>query len=115
MSDKKVTIHVNGQDAVCNFGINYFYKHFKEITGIDLLVEGLKGFSSTELFDLVGRLYYAGYKAECSKNKSDAVLTEQDFTDMVLSGDEALASKLVNDYVNTLPKGEPEAQTTTSL
>lgn len=33
---KKTTIVFNGNEIVLNFGVSYFYKYFKEATGIDL-------------------------------------------------------------------------------
>lgn len=40
MADKKITLSIAGQEVVCNFGVNYFYKFYNEITGNDPLVKG---------------------------------------------------------------------------
>lgn len=112
--DKKLTLSVNGQEVTCNFGINYFYKHFHEATGIDMLIEGLKGIDSTKMFEIVPAIYYAGYRAECSLKREDPKLKKDDFEHHVLSADEATAAKLTTDYlhcINPEPAGESEAQT----
>ena len=113
MADKKIKLLVAGQEVDCNFGVNYFYKHYKEVTGVDILVDGLKGLTSTEMFDVVASLYYAGYLAECSLSKKAAGLTKEEFDDLVLSSDEEGVGKMVNDYAATIKveTGEDQAQT----
>jgi hypothetical protein len=102
MADKKITLNIGGQEVVCNFGVNYFYKHFKEISGIDMLVDGLKGIETTKMFDIIPALYFAGYKAECSINKKDSTVPYEDFQFHVMSTDEAAAAKMITDYLNLL-------------
>jgi hypothetical protein len=117
MADKKIKLSVAGQEVVCNFGVNYFYKHFYEITGVDMLVDGLKGIETTKMFEVVPHIYFAGYKAECSVSKTDSQLNKDDFEHHVLSMDEAGATNLIKDYLNAInPKeetkqGEEQAQT----
>lgn len=102
MADKKITLSIEGQEVVCNFGVNYFYKHFKEISGIDMLVDGLKGIETTQMFDIIPALYYAGYKADCSINKKDYQVPYEDFQFHVMSNDEKGAAKMITDYLNLL-------------
>lgn len=115
MANKKIKLTINEQEVVCNFGVNYFYKHFKEVSGVDMLVDGLKGIETTKMFDIIHDLYYAGYKAQCSSNKEEPKLTHADFEYFVMSADESVASKLITDYLNTIKvpelPGEPPAQT----
>lgn len=113
MADKKITLSIEGQEAVCNFGVNYFYKHFNEATGIDMLVEGLKGIETTKMFDLVPAIYFSGYRAECSIKKQEVKIKKEDFEHYVLSADEATAAKMVTDYIQTInpSAGEAVAQT----
>lgn len=95
-------LEISGQTVTCNFGVNYFYKHFNEITKIDMLVDGLKGIETTKMFDLIPAIYYAGYKAECSKKDVEPSLKFKDFEKYVLGGDEALAAKMINDYLGII-------------
>lgn len=117
MPDKKIKLSIAGQEVVCNFGINYFYKHFKEITGIDMLAEGLKDMATVKMFDLTAGIYCAGYFAECSLKKEEPQIKFTDFEHHILSSDEAIAAKMVEDYLKILnPKeeektGEEVAQT----
>lgn len=114
MAEKKIKLSIAGQEVTCNFGINYFYKHFNEATGVDMLVEGLAGIGSTKMFDLIPGIYYAGYRAECSLTKSEPKLTKEDFDFHVLSADETVAAKMINDYVNTInPPDEKKAEAQT--
>lgn len=108
MADKKITLSIAGQEVVCNFGVNYFYKHFKEISGKDMLVEGLKGIETTQMFDIIHDLYYAGYRAECSVKREEPKLTGDDFEHFVLSSNEAGAGKLITDYLNTIKPPDDE-------
>lgn len=116
MADKKIKLLIAEQEVTCNFGVNYFYKHFNEATGIDMLVDGLKGIESTKIFDLVPAIYYAGYRAECSVSKQAASLTKDQFEHYVLSGNEATATKMLTEYLTCVTPaektGELEAQTT---
>lgn len=107
-------LSVAGQEVTCNFGINYFYKHFNDATGVDMLVDGLKGIETTKMFDLIPAIYYAGYRAECSLKKEEPKVTKEEFDHHVLSADEAIAAKLVTDYINTInPPEEKKAQAQT--
>lgn len=102
MAEKKIKLSIEGQEVVCNFGVNYFYKHFNEITGIDLFVEGLKDTATVKAFDMAAGIYCAGYFAECSFKKEEPKLSIQDFKHHVLSLDEAGAVKMVTDYTSLI-------------
>jgi hypothetical protein len=114
---KKIKLSVAGQEVVCNFGVNYFYKHFYEITGTDMLVDGLKELASVKMFSLVPAIYCAGYFAECSLKKEEPKISKADFESHILSMDEKGAADMLNDYLNAInPKeetkeGEEIAQT----
>jgi aldehyde:ferredoxin oxidoreductase len=114
MADKKITLSIGGQEVVCNFGVNYYYLFFNEITGIDMLVEGLKGIGTTQMFKIIPAIYCAGYMAECRLKKEDPKFTKDDFEHHVLSMDEAGAEKMAIDYskaINPPKPGEATAQT----
>lgn len=112
MSDKKVTIEINGKEAVCDFGVNWYYKFYYEATGKDLLVTGLQSLASSEMFDMLPALFFAAYKAECKMTKKDPELELKDFEELLLSSDEAFAGKMLNDFLTARGvTGEPEAQT----
>ena len=102
---------MEGQDVVCNFGVNYFYKHFKEISGVDMLVDGLKGIETTKMFDIIPALYFAGYKAECSVNKKESKIPYEIFEFHVLSTDEKGAAKMITDYLDLLTTEEKKMET----
>jgi hypothetical protein len=102
MPDKLITLTVEGKQAVCNFGINYFYKHYKELTGTDLLVNGLDGITTVKLFEIIPALYCAAYLSECSKHRKDPEIKLDDFAHHILSLDEAGAAKMLTDYTNLL-------------
>lgn len=108
MADKKIKLSIAGKDVTCNFGVNYFYKHFNEITGIDLLIDGLKGMASTKIFDIIPAIYFAGYKAECSTKKEEPKLSKEDFEHHVLSANEEVATSMFQDYSNVINPKEEE-------
>lgn len=101
MPDKKIQLTVAGQSIVCNFGINYFYKYLKELTGIDLLV-GLKDGQTIDILETTPLIYFAGYKAECSLNKKDILLTAEAFQDYVYSMDELGVAKMLEDFTKLI-------------
>lgn len=116
MPDKILTLTVEDKQAVCNFGINYFYKHYHEQTGTDLLVSGFEEIKSSKIFETLPALFYSGYLAQCSKSRKDPELSKEDFNHYVYCLDEAGAGKMFTDYVEILtkgvkiPEGEPEGQ-----
>lgn len=106
--DKKIKLSIAGQDVTCNFGVNYFYKHFNEITGIDMLVEGLSGMATTKIFEIIPAIYFAGYKAECSIKKEEPKVSKEDFEYHVLSANEEVAIDMFTDYKNVINPKEEE-------
>lgn len=117
MAERKLKVLIAGQEVTCNFGINYFYKHFNELTGIDMLGNGIEDVTPGKMLDLIPAIYAAGYLAECSAKKVDPALTKGDFDHHVMSMDEAGAAKMTNDYLDVIKTvdsskpGEGEAQT----
>lgn len=116
MADKKITLEIAGKSVTCNFGINYFYKHFKDITGIDMLLNGFGDTDGVNALEATKNILYAGYKAENSLNKSENGLTIEDFDHHLSSMDTKGVNDLMIKFVNIInpeQKGEPEAQTET--
>lgn len=115
MRDRKIKLSIKGQEVVCNFGINYHYEHYFNLTGEDLLVSGFEGISTVKMFKIIPALYCAAYMSQCSINGQQQNLTLEDFRHHVLSMDEAGAAKMMTDYTSLLAasKGEELAQTTT--
>jgi hypothetical protein len=105
MADKKVTLSIAGKEVVCNFGVNYLYKFFKEVTGKDLMVDGLTGITTSEVFDIVPALFYSGYKADRATEKQPAELTHEDFSDHFYAGDVDLVQKAFTDYMDVISPG----------
>jgi hypothetical protein len=110
MADKKIKLVVGEQEVTCNFGVNYFYKHFQEASGIDMLVDGLKGIQTTKIFDVLPAIYFAGYKAECSINMQEVKLTKDQFEHHVLSADESTAGQMLKDYLSAIKPVESEGE-----
>lgn len=116
MADKKFNLEIGGKTVTCNFGINYFYKHFKEITGIDMLIEGFGNTDGVNALDATKNVLFAGYKAELSMNKKDPELTIEDFDHHLSSMDTKGVNELMIKFVNIInPEqkvpGEEMAQT----
>lgn len=116
MSYKKIKLSIAGQEVVCNFGINYFYRHYKDITGIDPMVGGFGEVEGLELFDTIGNIFYAGYRAESSLKKAEPVLSKEDFIYYVMSMDRDGVNKMSEEFTNLIvtkedQPGEQAAQT----
>lgn len=110
MADKKIKLSIAGQEVTCNWGSNWYYEHFWQITGVDMLVEGLKGIETTKMFRIIPAVYYAGYLTDCSVKKEEPKLKKEDFEYHVLSGDEVLAASMIKDYFDCINPKEEEKQ-----
>lgn len=100
MADKKIKLSIEGQEVVCNFGVNYFYKHFEEITGIDPMLKGFGEMEGLRLFDAIVNIFYAGYKAEQSFKREEAVLSREVFEYYVQSKDIEGVNKMSEEFAN---------------
>lgn len=115
---KQLTITISGNGLVCNFGVNYFYKHLKELTGIDMLADDVKNIVSTDGIGTIAGMVYAAHMAECSlaKGKPEIPLDEvehhylsMDATAFVVAVKEIF--KVINPEENEEDKpGEAETQ-----
>lgn len=107
MADKKITLSIAGQEVVCNFGVNYFYKFYNEITGNDPLVKGFGEVEGVALFDTITNIFYAGYLTDKKITKSDGNLTKDDFEFHVQSMDVEGVNKMSEQFAEILGvKGE---------
>ncbi len=60
---RQITLTINDKVVVADFGSNYFYKHFKTLSGIDIISENLSGLLSSEGFDIAAKMVVAGNMA----------------------------------------------------
>jgi len=69
MTEKKMTLNIAGKDYVLNFGVNWFYEFYKQDSGHDLIKDPaftVVDMQSTELFNVVQSLVFAGIKTEAA-------------------------------------------------
>lgn len=102
MAEKKITVVINGKDVVCNYGVNWFYEHYKKDSGHDIIKDG--GFNevdiqSTQLFETVQSLLWAGILTEASLNKTEPPVTREDVVYHVMGGTAESVNQLMVDIV----------------
>jgi len=69
MIEKKLTLEIKGKPYELNFGINYFFEFYKNDSGHDLIKDPAFeniDLQSTQVFNLVQSLIWAGIKAEAA-------------------------------------------------
>lgn len=113
MINRKLTVVINGKDVVCNYGVLWFYEHYKTDSGHDLVKDG--GFKevdlqSTQMFSVVQSLLWAGILTEASLNKVEPSVTRDDVCHYVMSGDVESISKLMFDIVAAISGVEATEQ-----
>jgi len=109
MSNKKTTVNIGGKDIVLNFGVNRFYKVFKECTGKDILNFG-EGFDADKMVDVTCGIVYAAYVAECKLNKQEPEFTQEQVFDFILDMDAADSTRIFNDFNSMMAPGEAQSQ-----
>lgn len=98
---KKIRIDLNGHNLILNFGIARFYNLFKEATGKDLLTYQ-DGFDSTKLVEVVQGIVFAGYYAECKKEKVNPAMTKDEIFEAILDSDTSLMNDIFEKYIHTV-------------
>lgn len=98
---KRITITLNEKELILNFGIGRFYELFKEGVGWDLMTLA-EGFDSAKLMEVVKGLVYAGYYAECKKNKETPLLSKEQIFDAVLDSDSDWISDVFVKYTDSV-------------
>lgn len=93
--NKQLTISIGGDDITLNLGVNYFYKYFKEATGIDLIKEGIVDIQSVKIFDYTIGFIYAGYAAECKMNALPIVHKPETVEDWVMRMNDTEATEIL--------------------
>lgn len=115
MADKKMTLQLGGQNLVLNYGVNYFYKYFKEGTGMDLLTFSKTEIDSVSLIEFVAGLIYAGHMAESKISNTNHTLTKQQVDEYVWALSPEESGKIFEQYNNLMSEGketgEPGGQT----
>lgn len=98
---KKANITLDGKELTLNFGIGRFYQLFKESVGWDLMTLS-EGFDTAKLPEVVKGLVYAGYYAECKKEKIDPVLTKDQIFEAVLDSEDTWLSGVFIKYTDSV-------------
>jgi hypothetical protein len=105
---KQKQIKIQDVTLPINLGVNYFYKYFFEMTGVDLIANPkLEGAEGVKMFEYAAAFIAAGYKAECKITKTDELHTKDDIEHMINSMDLLDASKIVIELVNLMNGGDP--------
>jgi hypothetical protein len=79
-----------------NLSVNWFYKYFLEITGIDLLANPrLEDATGVKAFEYAAAFVAAGYQAQCKMDKTEVKFSKDQIEDMIMSLDPASAVGIV--------------------
>lgn len=100
---------IDGKTIPVNFGVNWFYKFYNETSGKDLMT-GFAVETSLQVLEFCVNIYYAGYMAASKMDKFTPEITKEQIEDHVMSLNMAEATKLMNDYTNTVKKSQPEGE-----
>jgi hypothetical protein len=95
--EKKLTISIEGNEVVLNFGVNWFFEFYKNDSGHDLVKDpemSLLDLGSIDLFKYLQSMVWAGYQANCKITKEPLKLTREQVQDLVMSGSEGDATDL---------------------
>lgn len=112
---KRITVTIADKEIVIDFGVNYFHKHFKDLSGIDMLSEGVSGFLTLEGFSIAAKMIVAGNMAVKSLESKypepaaapDATVGEVEH--YFYSQDQETAYKIIADLIAAFaPKKEDE-------
>ena len=98
---KKINVTLNERELTLNFGIGRFYNLFKESTGKDLLTFS-DGFDTVKLVEVTQGIVYAGYYAECIKNKIEPLMTKDEIFEAVLDSDTSFINDVFVKYSNSI-------------
>jgi hypothetical protein len=112
-TNKEKTLIVADKEIPVNFEINYFFKFFKDKTGIDLL-RGKIDIDDTDtisVFEWLSLLIYAGNNAYQKLHKTGDPLTADDAQDLVFTLTPAAGLELLMETISTI-KGDDEKNAT---
>jgi hypothetical protein len=89
-------ITIGEVDFNLNLTVNWFYKYFLEITGIDLLANPrLEDATGVKAFEYAAAFVAAGYQANCRMNKTEVKHTKEAIEEMIMSLDPVQAVGIV--------------------
>lgn len=98
---KKTTISLSGNEIVLNFGLGRFYEEYKSSTGEDLITLG-QGFDSSKLVSVVKGLVWAGYFAECKKEKKQLLFTKEEMFELISDCETEWITQTFKKYTDTI-------------
>lgn len=98
---KKITIDLNGQSLVLNFGTGRFYQEYKSATGEDLLALD-EGFDASKLVSVVQGLVWAGHVSECKKESQKVQFTKEQAFDIVADSEQKWIVDVFNQYTDSI-------------
>jgi hypothetical protein len=94
-----------------NLTVNWFYKYFLEITGIDLLATPrLDDATGVKAFEYAAAFISAGYQAQCKLDKTEVKYSKDVIEDMIMSLDAAKATEIVLQLVSEISPKEKNAE-----
>lgn len=95
MAEKKLVLQIEGKDTVLNYGVNWFFEHFKTDSGLDLIKDSaLMDVESTEFFKYLQSFIWAGYLSGCSVKGEEPVMERKQVEAYVMGLDEQAAVDL---------------------
>lgn len=109
---------IEGKEVSLDFGANWFYEHYKEDSGIDLMKDNLKvDVNSMEILSVNQSLIWAAYQTNCSIKEVQPEVTRAQVKKFVMSMDLVKAYELFVKLLTAkcggkLPEGEPEEKKT---
>lgn len=98
---KRITVELSGKEIVLNFGVGRFYNLFKEATGKDLLTFS-DDFDTTKLVEVTQGIVYAGYYAECKKEKITPLFTKEEIFEAILDSDTSFINDVFVRYSDSV-------------
>lgn len=113
MNKKEKTLLIADREIPVNFSINYFFKFFRDKTGVDLLSNqkiNLDESDTIAVFDYLSSLVFAGNNAYSKLHKTSA-LSNEEASDLVYTMTPEDALKLLVDTTQVL-KGDDEKNAT---
>ena len=94
-----------------NLSVNWFYKYFLEITGIDLLANPrLEDATGVKSFEYAAAFVAAGYQPQCRMDKSEVKYSKDQIEEMIMSLDPVQAVGIVLQLTTEMGGSEKNAE-----
>jgi hypothetical protein len=107
----QTTVSIGELKLSLNLSVNWFYKYFLEITGIDLLANPrLEDATGVKSFEYAAAFVAAGYRAQCKMDKTEVKHTKEEIEDMIMSLDPVEAVGIVLQLTSEMGGKEKNAE-----